>query len=345
MDRANTDLKPFLKIVAEGQSLSRDQAMSAFDVIMSGAASPSQIGAFLMALRMRGETVDEITGAAHIMRSKALSIPSAPGAIDTVGTGGDGASTWNISTAAAFIVAACDIPVAKHGNRALTSKSGAADVLKALNINIDAPMDIVASALQDVGITFLMAPRHHSAMRHVMPTRQELGIRTVFNLLGPLTNPAHVKRQLVGVFAKDWIVPMAKVLHQLGSEKAWVVHGSDGLDELTTTGPSFVAVLEKDQVSEIEIHPETYGLPRADPQALKGGTATENAAALRKLFEGETGAYRDIVLLNAGATLVIADKANDLQQAIEMAKEALESGKAMAKLELLSQKTNTSPSS
>src|SRR5438876_11260451 len=254
------DLKALLAQVAQGRSLSESEAEAAFDIIMSGDATASQMGGFLMALRVRGETVDEITGAARIMRAKALAIDAPPGAIDTCGTGGDASGSFNISTASALVVAGCGVPVAKHGNRALSSKSGSADVLTALGVDIEADLAIVRECLWEIGIGFLMAPRHHSATRHVAPTRVELGTRTIFNLLGPLSNPAQTRRQLVGVFAPEWVVPMAEVLGRLGAEHAWVVHGS-GIDELTTAGVTTVAALEGGKVETFEIIVEDVGLP------------------------------------------------------------------------------------
>src|SRR5438309_3597212 len=290
-----SDLKPLLAAVAAGRHLSESEAEAAFEIIMSGNATPSQIGAFLMALRVRGESVDEITGAARIMRAKALAIEAPPGTIDTVGTGGDASGTFNISTATALVVAGCGVPVAKHGNRAFSSKSGAADILSALGVNIDADMAIVRRCLWEIGMCFLMAPRHHSAMRHVGPTRVELGTRTIFNLLGPMSNPAGAPRQLVGVFAPHWVVPMAEVLGKLGSKRAWVVHGS-GLDELTTTGASQVASLENGAVTTFELTPEEFGLKRASLAELKGGDPAANAATMRALLAGAAGPIRDIVL-------------------------------------------------
>src|SRR6266699_763323 len=264
------DLKPLLAEVAARRSLSESEAEAAFDIIMSGNATPSQMGAFLMALRVRGESVDEITGAARIMRLKALTIDAPPGTIDTVGTGGDASGTFNISTASALVVAGCGVPVAKHGNRAFSSRSGAADVLSALGVNIDADMAVVRRCLWEIGMCFLMAPRHHSAMRHVGPTRVELGTRTIFNLLGPMSNPAGTPRQLVGVFAPEWVRPMAEVLGRLGAERAWVVHGS-GIDELTTAGVTKVAEFRDGRVSEFEVVPEEIGVGRATIEDLKGG--------------------------------------------------------------------------
>src|SRR5215471_2390476 len=270
MTGATDDLKALLAHVAQGRSLSESEAEAAFDVIMSGNATPSQIGAFLMALRLRGETVEEITGAARIMRAKAVGVDAPAGTIDTCGTGGDSSGSFNISTASALVVAACGVSVAKHGNRALSSKSGSADVLTALGVNIDADLAIVRECLWEIGIGFLMAPRHHSATRHVAPTRVELGTRTIFNLLGPLSNPAGARRQLVGVFAPAWVRPLAEVLHRLGAESAWVVHG-DGLDELTTAGVSRVAALADGAIETFDLAAEDVGLPRARLEDLKGG--------------------------------------------------------------------------
>jgi anthranilate phosphoribosyltransferase len=334
------DFKGLIAQVADGASLSRKQAEEAFEIIMSGEATPSQIGAFLMALRVRGETVDEITGAAFVMRAKALSINAPEDAIDTCGTGGDASGTYNISTGAALVVAAAGVPVAKHGNRALSSQSGSADVLAALGVNIEAEMERVEEALNEANIGFLMAPRHHSAMRHVGPTRVELGTRTIFNLLGPLSNPAGTKRQLIGVFHRQWTAPMAEVLGQLGTERAWVVHGSDGLDEITTTGATYVSEIKDGAVSSFEVTPEDAGLSRADPADLKGADAETNARAITEMLEGESGPYRDIVLLNAGAALVVADHAGDLKEGAERAAEAIASGKAQETLARLVAITN-----
>ncbi len=334
------DLKGLIGQVAQGKTLSEAEAERAFDIIMSGNATPAQMGGFLMALRVRGETVEEITGAARIMRAKALPIEAPPGAIDTCGTGGDNAGTWNISTAAALVVAAAGVPVAKHGNRALSSKSGAADVLAALGVNIDADMALVKRALWEAKIGFLMAPRHHSAMRHVGPTRVELGTRTIFNLLGPLSNPAGTRRQIVGVFSPHWVEPLAQVLGKLGAERAWVMHGSDGLDELTTTGPSLVAEYHEGRVRKFELSPDEVGLKRARLEDLRGGDAPTNARALRALLEGAGGPYRDIVLLNAGAALLVAGKADRLQDGIRIAAEAIDNGHARHVLDRLVEITN-----
>ena len=331
MDDARS-LKPLLGIVADGNSLSVAQTTAAFDIMMSGEATPSQIGALLMALRVRGETVDEITGAATVMRAKALPIEAPANAIDVVGTGGDQSGSYNVSTATALVVAGCGVPVAKHGNRAMSSKCGSADVLAALGVNIECDAALVQKSLAEAGVCFMLAPRHHAAMRHVGPTRVELGTRTIFNLLGPLSNPAGVKRELLGVFSRQWVEPLAHVLHQLGAEKAWVVHGSDGLDEMTLTGPTHVAELDRGQVRLFDVTPEDAGLDRAEPEALKGADAETNAAALRALLDGAPGAFRDIVLLNAAGALVVAGVAESLRRGAERAAESIETGKAGAAL-------------
>jgi len=339
MSEAANDLKPLLAQVASGRALSEAEAEAAFEIIMSGGATPSQIGAFLMALRVRGETVDEITGAARIMRAKALSIEAPPGTIDTVGTGGDSSGSFNISTATALVVAGAGVPVAKHGNRAFSSKSGAADVLTALGVKIDADMAIVQRCLTEIGICFLMAPRHHSAMRHVAPTRVELGTRTIFNILGPLSNPAGAKRLLVGVFSPEWVVPMAEVLGRLGAERAWVVHGS-GLDEITTAGITDVAEFADGRVKRFQMTPEAVGLPRASLDDLKGGEPAHNAALMRDLLGGSKGPLRDIVLLNSGAALVVAGRADELPAGIALAAQSIDSGAARGTLDRLVAMTN-----
>jgi len=335
------DLKPLLAKVTDGNALGAEEAENAFDIIMSGEAAESQIGAFLMALRVRGETVDEITGAVRTMRAKATMISAPEGAIDVVGTGGDGAGTFNVSTGAALVVAGSGVPVAKHGNRALSSKSGAADVLTALGVNLDAEMDVIERCIREAGIGFMMAPRHHSAMRFVGPVRAALAVRTIFNILGPLSNPAGVKRQFTGVFAKEWVEPMARTLANLGTEAAWIVHGSDGLDELTTTGPTFVAELKNGAISTFEISPEDYGLAIAQPEDLKGGDGEVNADAIRSLLAGEAGAYRDIVVFNAAASLVVAGKATDVGEGIAMAAAAIDGGKAQTVLDKLVEISNS----
>lgn len=328
-----SDFKTFIAKAVEGP-LDRSDARAAFDIMMSGAATPSQIGGFLMALRVRGETVEEITGAVSVMRDKMLPVEAPDDAIDIVGTGGDASGSYNVSTCTALVVAGCGVPVAKHGNRALSSRSGAADTLAALGVNIEASPAQIGACIREAGIGFMFAPAHHSAMRHVGPSRVELGTRTIFNLLGPLSNPARVRRQLVGVFSPQWVEPLAHVLKSLGCEAAWVVHG-DGLDEITTTGPTSVAALEDGAVRSFEITPEDVGLKRVPFDALKGGDAEENAAALRDVLAGTASPYRDIVLFNAAASLVVAGKAASLTDGVTMAADSIDSGKASAVLETL----------
>ncbi|MDR3515266.1 MAG: anthranilate phosphoribosyltransferase [Azospirillaceae bacterium] len=334
------DLKTLLGLVAAGHRLTEAEASQAFEIIMSGNGTPAQIGAFLMALRVRGETIDEITGASRVLRAKAAHIDGPEGTIDTCGTGGDAAGTYNISTATALVVAACGVPVAKHGNRAVSSRSGAADVLAALGVNIDCDLALVRKALWEADICFLMAPRHHSAMRNVAAVRSELGTRTLFNIIGPLTNPALAKRQLMGVYDVAWIEPLAHALARLGTVAAWVVHGSDGLDELTVTGPSAVAALRDGVVTRFEIDPLEVGLKIHPPAALKGGDARTNAEALRALLSGSQGAYRDIVLLNAAGALVVADKVATLPEGIAWARHVIDNGSAQGVLERLVEITN-----
>lgn len=328
------DLRPLIGLAAE-RPLTRAEAELAFETLFNGAATPSQMGGLLMALRTRGETVEEITAAAAVMRAKCHPVRAPEGAIDIVGTGGDGKGTLNISTATAFVVAGAGVIVAKHGNRNLSSKSGAADALTQLGINVMVGAEVVEKALSSVGIGFMMAPMHHPSIRHVMPTRSELGTRTIFNLLGPLTNPAGVKRQLTGAFSRAWIRPMAEVLRALGSEKAWLVHGSDGTDEMSIAGPTWVAALADGQVSEFEITPADAGLPTHPFEAIMGGAPEENALAFRSLLDGAPGAYRDAVLLNAAAALLVADKVTDLKDGVALAAESIDSGKAGAKVAAL----------
>ena len=332
MDAQPDLLKPTLAILQEGRPLTSVEATAAFEIILSGAATPSQIGAFLAALRVRGETVDEIAAGVGVMRANALKVKVPTHVLDTCGTGGDGSGSYNISTAVAIVAAACGAYVAKHGNRALGSKSGSSEVLESLGVKLTLSPAALEQCINDVGIGFLFAPRHHAAMRHVGPTRQELGFRTIFNLLGPLSNPAGANRQLLGVFDKQWVEPLAQVLKKLGSERAWVVHGSDGMDELTTTGPSTVAELRKGEVTVFEVTPEDAGLERATPEDLAGGTPDENAAAMTALLDGETGAYRDIVLLNTAAALMVCNKADNLKEGAEMAALAIDDGGAKAVL-------------
>ena len=329
------DLKALIGQAASGASLSREQAAKAFDLMMSGEATPSQMGGLLMAMRVRGETVDEITGAVSAMRSKMLRVDAPADAIDVVGTGGDSSGSYNISTCAAFIVAGAGVPVAKHGNRALSSRSGAADVLTALGVRIDVPPENISRCIKEAGIGFMFAPAHHPAMRHVGPTRVELGTRTIFNLLGPLSNPAGVKRQMVGVFSRQWVEPLAIVLKNLGSERAYVVHGSDGLDEITICGSTTVASLEAGEVRLFEITPEDVGLKRAKPEALRGGDADHNARALLAVLKGKAGPFRDVAVLNAAAGLVVAGKAKDLAQGVALAQKSIDSGEAEGSLDRL----------
>jgi anthranilate phosphoribosyltransferase len=329
------DLKTLIGKVATGAALTRQEAASAFDRMMSGEATPSQMGGLLMALRVRGETVDEITGAVSAMRARMLTVTAPADAVDIVGTGGDGSGSVNVSTCASFIVAGAGVPVAKHGNRALSSKSGAADVLGALGVKIELTPEQVGRCIAEAGIGFMFAPAHHPAMRNVGPTRVELATRTIFNLLGPLSNPAGVKRQMVGVFSRQWVQPLAEVLKNLGAESIWVVHGSDGLDEITLTGPTAVCVLEKGSIRNFEVTPEDAGLPRANGDALKGGDAAANAVALRGVLEGKPSAYRDVALLNAAAAFMVAGKAKDLKEGVALGVKSLDSGAAHDRLKRL----------
>jgi anthranilate phosphoribosyltransferase len=329
------ELKGLIAKAATGAPLTREEAARGFDTMMSGEATPSQMGGLLMALRVRGETVDEITGAVTAMREKMLRVSAPADAIDVVGTGGDASGSYNISTCAAFIVAGAGVPVAKHGNRALSSRSGAADVLGALGVNIELPPEQVGRCIRDAGIGFMFAPAHHPAMKNVGPTRVELGTRTIFNLLGPLSNPAGVKRQMVGVFSRQWLEPLAQVLKNLGSEAVWVVHGSDGLDEITTSGPTYVAALESGAVRSFEITPEDVGLPRVKPEALRGGDATANAQALTEVLKGKKNPFRDVAVLNAAAGLIVAGRAKELKQAVALAEKSVDSGEAEGRMRRL----------
>jgi anthranilate phosphoribosyltransferase len=329
------EFKALIAKAATGASLSREEASHAFDRMMSGDATPSQMGGLLMALRVRGETVDEITGAVSAMRAKMLKVEAPANAVDVVGTGGDASGSYNISTCAAFIVAGAGIPVAKHGNRALSSRSGAADVLASLGVKIDLTPADVGRCIREAGIGFMFAPAHHPAMKNVGPTRVELGTRTIFNLLGPLSNPANVKRQLVGVFSRQWIEPLAQVLKNLGSDSVWVVHGSDGLDEITTSGPTFVAALQDGKVRTFDINPEDVGIKATPAEALRGGDAEANAAALKAVLDNREGAYRDVATMNAGAALVVAGAAKDFKEGVALARKSLDTGAARAKLDRL----------
>ncbi|WP_439521967.1 anthranilate phosphoribosyltransferase [Marivita sp.] len=333
-------MKPLIYAASEGP-LSRSQAEQAFEILFEGEATPAQIGGLLMALRARGEAVSEYAAAAAVMRAKCTPVKAPEGAMDIVGTGGDGKGTLNISTATAFVVAGAGVPVAKHGNRNLSSKSGAADALTEMGVNVMVSPEIVERSLIEAGIGFMMAPMHHPAMKHVMPVRQELGSKTIFNILGPLTNPAGVKRQLTGAFAIDLIFPMAETLKELGSEKAWLVHGGDGTDEISISDPTQVAVLENGKVRGREVHPEDAGLPVHPFREIMGGTPAENAQAFRALLNGEKSAYRDAVLLNAAAALVVADKVSDLKSGAEMAAVSIDSGAAKARLDVLARVTQS----
>ena len=336
------DFTTILGIVGAGRDLSAAEATRAFEMILNGEATDGQLGAFLAAMRVKGETVEEITAGAQVMRRNALAVKAPVHALDTCGTGGDASGSYNISTAVALVAAACGLHVAKHGNRALSSRSGSSDVLEALGVRVDLSPAAISACIEETGIGFMFAVHHHAAMRHVGPVRAELGFgfRTVFNLLGPLSNPAAANRQLMGVFDARWVEPLAHVLHKLGSERAWVVHGSDGLDELTTTGPSQVAELRKGEVEVFEVQPEDIGLPRAAPEDLVGGDPSANAAAMREVLDGKPSPYRDIVVLNAAATLYITNKAQNLQDGAEMAALAIDDGGAQKVLEMLVETSN-----
>ena len=330
----SANLKPFIARLAAGETMTAEQAEAAFDIIMSGEATPAQIGALLMAMRLRGETVAEITGAVRAMRARMTPIEASDDAIDVCGTGGDGAGTLNVSSAVTFVVAGCGVPVAKHGNAALSSRTGGADVLVALGVNVNAPMEALPTILAEAGCVFLFAPRHHPSMRHAGGPRVELGTRTIFNLLGPLANPARVRRQLTGVFSPDWTRPMAETLAALGHESAWIVHGM-GLDELTVAGQNQVTALQAGEIASFVVDPEDAGLARAPIAAIQGGDAGFNASALEAVLQGAPGAYRDTVLLNAAAALIVAGQAGDLREGVSMAAGSIASGAAFAALETL----------
>jgi anthranilate phosphoribosyltransferase len=337
----SNNLKPVLARLAAGETLSAADAEAAFDIIMSGEATPAQIGALLMAMRVRGETVAELTGAVCAMRNRMTAIAAPDGAIDVCGTGGDNSGSLNVSTANTFVVAGAGVPVAKHGNRALSSRTGGADVLTALGINVDAPMERLSDILRAANCVFLFAPRHHPSTRHAAGPRVELGTRSIFNLLGPLTNPARVRRQLAGVFAAEWARPMAETLRALGSEAAWIVHGQ-GLDELTVAGENQVVALHNGEISSFTVTPEEAGLPRAPIQAIAGGDAALNAASLMALLEGAQGPYHDTVVLNAAAALVVAGRAGDLREGARIAADSIASGAALAALQALRRETSLS---
>ena len=336
------DLKPYLARVAEGKSLDRNEAVAAFDILMSGKATPSQIGAFLMALRLRGETVDEITGAVYQMRNKMTPVSAPADAVDIVGTGGTGTKTYNISTCAAMIMAGAGVFVAKHGNKALSSLSGSGDVLTSLGVNLAQDPDGVSRCIREAGIGFMFAPNHHSAMRFVGPSRVEMGVRTIFNLLGPLSNPAGAKRQLIGVFDPHWLRYFAETLQALGSHTSWIVYGEGGLDEISTLGESQVMQLKDGAITEFTIKPEDVGIKRASMEDIRGGTGDDNAKALTALLEGDHGPYRDIVLMNAAGGLLVSGQVKSYADGIELAAETIDNGKALAALNKLVEVSNHS---
>ena len=334
----DTTLKPVIARLARGETLSDDESEAAFGLIMSGEATPAQIAGLLMMMRLRGETVPELTGAVRAMRARMTAVEAPAGAIDVCGTGGDGVGTLNVSTAVAFVLAGAGVPVAKHGNRALSSRSGASDVLTALGVNVDVALERLPEVLRAAGCAFLFAPRHHAALRHAAGPRVELGTRTIFNLLGPLANPAQVRRQLTGVFDPKWTGPMAETLAQLGTERAWLVHGQ-GLDELTVAGENQVVELIGGRTRSFTVTPEQAGLPRAPIEAIKGGDAAENAAALAALLAGRPGPYRDTVVLNGAAALIVAGRAETLAEGAALAAQSIEQGAAAAALDRLRQAT------
>ena len=334
------DFSPLLKHVQNGGTLEEQAASRAFHAIMSGEVAEADIAEFLRALARRQPAVSEIIGATRAMRAHMRTVDAPPGAIDLCGTGGDSHGTLNVSTAVSFVVAGCGVPVAKHGNRSATSRAGAADVLEKLGVRIDLAPEAAATCLREVGVCFLFAQLYHPAMKHVANVRRQLGIRTIFNLLGPLSNPANVRRQLVGVYARGVLTPLAEVLKALGTEKAWIVHGNDGLDELTTTDFTDVAVLERGQIATKRIVPEDARLPRATLAQLRGGGPEDNAAAIHRVLDGEAGPFRDIVLLNAAGALIVADKVRDLHEGAKMAEEAIDSGAARSALDKLVQLSN-----
>ncbi|MBY0227108.1 MAG: anthranilate phosphoribosyltransferase [Hyphomicrobium sp.] len=329
------DAKVLLGAMAGGRHLTEDEMFDGLDRMTAGEATPAQMGAFLMGLRVRGESIAELTGAARLLRARMLPVAAPPDAVDIVGTGGDGLKTYNVSTCAAFVAAGAGLIIAKHGNRSVSSLSGASDVLTALGVKIDLTAEEIGAVIEKAGVAFLWAPMHHPAMKVWAPVRAELGLRTLFNLMGPICNPANVRRQVVGVFAPEWVEPIAHVLHKLGSRHAWVVHGRDGLDELSTTGPTLVAELKDGVVSTFEVTPEDAGLTRATMADLKGGDAAVNAAALRQVLEGARGAYRDIVLLNTAAALVVGGRVQTLREGVAMAATSIDGGAARAALERL----------
>ena len=335
------DLKPLIAKAATATPLTRAEAREAFEIMMSGEATPAQIGGLLMALRVRGETVEEITGAVEIMREKMVRVTAPYGAMDIVGTGGDASGSYNISTCAAFVAAGAGLRIAKHGNRALSSRSGAADVLMALGIKIDLPPEKISDCISEAGVGFMFAPAHHASMKHVGPSRVELGTRTIFNLLGPLSNPAGVRRQITGVFARQWVEPLAHVLRNLGSEACWVCHGEGGMDEIVPTGTTWIAELKSDKVRCFEITPEDAGVTRSSPEALKGGDAAHNADALRHVLAGKPSAFRDAAVMTAAAALIVAGKSETLAAAADLARASIDTGKAEQTLVTLARISNS----
>lgn len=338
----DTKIRPLIQKVSTGANLTRADIQTAFEAMIAGEATGAQMGAFLMALRVRGETIEEITGAAELMRSKMTPVKAPPGTVDIVGTGGDSHGTYNVSTCAAIVTAGAGAKVAKHGNRSVSSKSGASDVLAALGVKLDIPPEVVTRCIETAGVGFMWAPMHHSAMKHFAPTRAELGVRTIFNVLGPICNPAGVTRQVVGVYAQELVEPIAHVLKNLGAEHVWVVHGHDGMDELTTTGLSRVAELKDGNIRVFDVSPEDAGLPKAELKDLLGGDAQTNAAAIRELLAGKHGPFRDIVTLNSAAALIVADKATNLTEGVAMAAKAIDSGAAQSALDALIATSNAS---
>jgi anthranilate phosphoribosyltransferase len=336
-----SELKPIIAKAADGKPLSREEARTAFGILMSGDATPSQIAGLLMALRVRGETVDEITGAVEIMREKMIRVAAPAGAIDIVGTGGDASGTYNISTCAAIVAAGAGLKVAKHGNRALSSRSGAADVLMALGVKIDLPPEKISECIAEAGVGFMFAPAHHASMKYVGPTRVELGTRTIFNLLGPLSNPAGVKKQITGVFSKAWVEPLAHVLKNLGSEACWICHGEGGLDEIVPTGTTWISELKNGKIIGFEVTPDAVGLKRSKLGDLKGGDAAQNAAALRSVMQGEKSAFRDAVVMTTGAALLMDNKVKDYAAGVRLAEKAIDSGTALAALDKLVKVSNS----
>jgi anthranilate phosphoribosyltransferase len=336
-----SDLKPIIAKAADGKSLSREEARIAFNILMSGDATPSQIAGLLMALRVRGETVDEITGAVEVMREKMTRVTAPANAIDIVGTGGDASGSYNISTCAAFVAAGAGLKIAKHGNRALSSKSGAADVLMALGVKIDVSPEKISQSIDEAGVGFMFAPAHHSSMKHVGPTRTELGTRTIFNLLGPLSNPAGAKRQVTGVFARHWVEPLAHVLKNLGSEACWICHGEGGMDEIVPYGTTWISELKNGEVRSFELKPEDAGIARSTPEELKGADAAHNATALRAVLDGKPSAFSDAAQMAAGAALVVDGRAKSISEGVVLAKDAVKSGAARHALETLVKVSNS----